>query len=106
MGITGALKVGYMAESLGLDVEVHSTGPAHRHCMAAFRNTNFYEVALVGPKSGSSKPSIYTCGYLMRWKPSARMGSSRSRPELVSVSPMTGTSSGRPRPTSPRLNER
>ena len=63
MGITGALKVGYMAESLGLDVEVHSTGPAHRHCMAAFRNTNFYEVALVGPKSGSSKPSIYTCGY-------------------------------------------
>jgi L-alanine-DL-glutamate epimerase-like enolase superfamily enzyme len=63
MGITGALKIGTMAEALGLDVEVHSAGPAHRHCVAAFRNTNFYELALVGPKSGSSKPSVYTCGY-------------------------------------------
>jgi L-alanine-DL-glutamate epimerase-like enolase superfamily enzyme len=63
MGITGALKVGHMAESLGLDVEVHSTGPAHRHCVAAFRNTNFYELALVGPKSGTSKPAVYTDGY-------------------------------------------
>ena len=35
MGITGALKVGHMAESLGLDVEVHASGPAHRHCVAA-----------------------------------------------------------------------
>ena len=63
MGITGALKVGFMAEALGLDVEVHSAGPAQRHCVAAFRNTNFYELALVGPKSGASKPSVYTCGY-------------------------------------------
>lgn len=63
MGITGALKVGYMAEALGLDVEVHSSGPAQRHCVAAFRNTNFYELCLVGPKSGSSKPKVYTCGY-------------------------------------------
>ncbi|MBY3163900.1 mandelate racemase [Rhizobium laguerreae] len=63
MGITGALKVGAMAESLGLDVEVHSSGPAHRHCVAAFRNTNFYELALVGPKCGSSKPPVYTCGF-------------------------------------------
>jgi len=63
MGITGALKVGHMAESLGLDVEVHSTGPAHRHCVAAFRNTNFYELALCGPKSGTSKPAVYTSDY-------------------------------------------
>ncbi len=63
MGITGALKVGFMAEALGLDVEVHSAGPAQRHCAAAFRNTNFYELGLVGPKSGSSKPKVYTCGY-------------------------------------------
>lgn len=66
MGITGALKVAHMAESLGLDVEVHAAGPAHRHCVAAFRNTNFYELALVGPKSGASKPSVYTCGYADR----------------------------------------
>jgi len=63
MGITGALKVGHMAEALGLDVEVHSTGPAHRHCVAAFRNTNFYELALCGPKSGTSKPACYTSDY-------------------------------------------
>lgn len=63
MGITGALKVGHMAEALGLDAEVHGAGPAHRHCVAAFRNTNFYELALVGPKCGASKPQVYTCGY-------------------------------------------
>jgi L-alanine-DL-glutamate epimerase-like enolase superfamily enzyme len=63
MGITGALKVGYMAESLGLDVEVHASGPAHRHCVAAFRNTKYYELALVGPKCASSPPRVYTCGY-------------------------------------------
>lgn len=63
MGITGALKVGHMAESLGLDVEVHSSGPAHRHCVAAFRNTNFYELGLVGPKCEASKPKVYACGY-------------------------------------------
>lgn len=63
MGITGALKVGFMAEALGLDVEVHSCGPAHRHCVAAFRNTNYYELALVGPKCGASPPKVYTNGY-------------------------------------------
>jgi L-alanine-DL-glutamate epimerase-like enolase superfamily enzyme len=63
MGITGAMKVAHMAEALGLDAEVHSAGPAQRHCVAALRNTNFYELALVGPKSGTSKPSVYTCGY-------------------------------------------
>ncbi len=63
MGITGTLKVGFMAESLGLDVEVHSSGPAHRHCVAAFRNTNFYELALVGPKCAASKPPVYTSDY-------------------------------------------
>jgi L-alanine-DL-glutamate epimerase-like enolase superfamily enzyme len=63
MGITGALKVGYMAEALGLDVEVHSCGPAHRHCVAAFRNTNYYELALVGPKCGASPPKVYASDY-------------------------------------------
>ena len=63
MGITGALKIGFLAEALGRDVEVHSAGPAQRHCVAAFRNTNFYELGLVGPKCGASKPSVYTCGY-------------------------------------------
>ncbi len=62
-GITGALKVAHMAEALGLDVEVHSGGPAHRHCVAAFRNTTYYELGLVGPKSDSAKAPIYIGNY-------------------------------------------
>jgi hypothetical protein len=31
--------------------------------MAAIRNTNFYEVALVGPKCNNAMPPVYTCGY-------------------------------------------
>lgn len=63
MGITGAMKVAHLAESFGLDCEMHGAGPAHRHCMSALRNTNFYELALCAPKIGNPKPPIYTCGY-------------------------------------------
>ncbi|UCH49336.1 MAG: mandelate racemase [Betaproteobacteria bacterium] len=63
LGITGTMKIAHLAESFGLDVEIHASGPAHRHCMAAIRNTNFYEVALVGPKCNNAMPPVYTCGY-------------------------------------------
>ncbi len=63
LGITGTMKIAHLAESFGLDVEIHASGPAHRHCMAAIRNTNFYEVALVGPKLNNAMPPVYTCGY-------------------------------------------
>jgi L-alanine-DL-glutamate epimerase-like enolase superfamily enzyme len=63
MGITGVMKVAHLAESFGLDCEMHGAGPAHRHCMSALRNTNFYELALCAPKIGNPKPPIYTCGY-------------------------------------------
>ena len=48
-GITGAMKVAHAAEGFGLDVEFHGGGLAHRHCIAAIRNTNFYELGLIGP---------------------------------------------------------
>ena len=48
-GITGVMKIAHAAEGLGLDVELHGPGPAHRQCMAAIRNTNFYELGLVAP---------------------------------------------------------
>jgi L-alanine-DL-glutamate epimerase-like enolase superfamily enzyme len=48
-GITGAMKIARVAEGFGLDVEFHAPGPAHRHCIAATRNTNYYEMALVHP---------------------------------------------------------
>jgi len=63
LGITGTIKIAHLAESFGLDVEVHASGPAHRHCMAAIRNSNFYEVALVGPRCANAMPPVYKCGY-------------------------------------------
>jgi L-alanine-DL-glutamate epimerase-like enolase superfamily enzyme len=63
MGITGALKIAHLAEALGLDCEIHASGPAHRHLMAAMRNTNYYEVALVGPDCPNLIPPVYRCGY-------------------------------------------
>ena len=48
-GITGAMKIARVAEGFGLDVEYHAPCPARRHCMAATRNTNYYEMALVHP---------------------------------------------------------
>lgn len=63
MGITGCMKIAHLAEALGLDCEVHASGPAHRHCMNAMRNTNYYEVALVGPDCPNAMPPVYACGY-------------------------------------------
>ena len=63
LGITGAMKIAHLAEAFGIDVEVHACGPAHRHCIAAIRNTNYYELALVGPDTPNAVPPVYTCGY-------------------------------------------
>jgi L-alanine-DL-glutamate epimerase-like enolase superfamily enzyme len=63
MGITGVMKIAHLAEAHGLDVELHGAGPAHRQCMAAIRNTNFYELALCAPGIGNPKPPVYGCGY-------------------------------------------
>ena len=62
-GITGLMKIAHAAEGFGLDVEIHAPGPHHRHCMAAVRNTNYYELGLVHPKLKATKPPIYACGY-------------------------------------------
>lgn len=63
LGITGTLKIAHLAEALGIDVELHACGPAHRQVMAALRNTSFYELALVGPKARNPLPPVYACGY-------------------------------------------
>ena len=57
-GITGAMKVAHAAEGFGLDVEFHGGGLAHRHCIAAIRNTNYYELGLVHPLIKKNKPPI------------------------------------------------
>ena len=63
MGITGAMKISHLGEAFGIDVEVHACGPAHRHVMAATRNSNYYEVALVGPDCPNTMAPVYKCGY-------------------------------------------
>ena len=57
-GITGAMKVAHAAEGFGIDVEFHGGGLAHRHCIAAVRNTNYYELGLLNPKIRQTKAPI------------------------------------------------
>jgi L-alanine-DL-glutamate epimerase-like enolase superfamily enzyme len=62
-GITGAMKVAHAAEGFGIDVEFHAPGPAQRHCIAATRNTNYYEMALVHPDMQNTQPPVYEGEY-------------------------------------------
>ena len=62
-GITGAMKIAHAAEGLGADVEIHSPGPAQRQCMAAIRNANYYEMALVHPDCDNTAPPVYEGDY-------------------------------------------
>lgn len=63
-GISGCMKIAHLAEAFGMDAEVHGSGPAHRHVMAALRNTNFYELGLSLPTGTNiHAPPIYACGY-------------------------------------------
>ncbi len=63
MGITGVMKIAHLAEALGLDVQLHACGPAQRAAMSAIRNTQLYELALIGPGMPNLIPPVYTCGY-------------------------------------------
>lgn len=67
-GITGTMKAARAAEGLGVDIEYHLAGPAQRHCMAATRNSNFYELGLIHPgsKTPHSEPPVYEGGYTDR----------------------------------------
>jgi L-alanine-DL-glutamate epimerase-like enolase superfamily enzyme len=57
-GITGVMKIATMAEACGLDVELHGGGLVHRQCMAAIRNTNYYELA-AHPKLSTGGLPVY-----------------------------------------------
>ena len=63
MGITGAMKMVHFCEILGIDVQFHACGPAHRACVSATRNTHMYEMALIGPDMPNVVPPVYACGY-------------------------------------------
>jgi L-alanine-DL-glutamate epimerase-like enolase superfamily enzyme len=59
-GITGVMKLAALAEANGMDVELHGGGLAARHCLAAIRNTHYYELGGVHPKLLRTKAPIYT----------------------------------------------
>jgi L-alanine-DL-glutamate epimerase-like enolase superfamily enzyme len=63
MGITGCMKTAHLAEAFGLDCEIHAAGPAQRHCMAAIRNSNWYELSLVAPGVANPVPPVFGSGY-------------------------------------------
>jgi len=63
-GITGVIKLAHACEALGIDIEFHGPGPAQRQCMAAVRNTNYYEMGLIHPKAPASHcPYLFKGGY-------------------------------------------
>jgi L-alanine-DL-glutamate epimerase-like enolase superfamily enzyme len=62
-GITGTMKIAHAAEGLGVDIEYHGCGPAQRHCMAATRNSNYYEVVWVHPQVPDTSHPIYKGDY-------------------------------------------
>ena len=63
MGITGVMKIAHFCEALGLDLQLHAVGPAHRICLSAMRNSLMYEMALIGPDMPNIVAPVYTCGY-------------------------------------------
>ena len=63
MGITGVMKMAHFAEAIGLDIELHASGPAQRACLSAIRNTNFYELSMVGPGRGLFAGGYHACDY-------------------------------------------
>jgi len=63
-GITGVIKLAHACEALGIDIEFHGPGPAQRQCMAAIRNTNYYEMGLLHPKADPSHDEhLFLDGY-------------------------------------------
>jgi len=47
-----------------MDLEYNAPGPAQRHCLAATRNANYYELGLVHPDwTNVHYPPVYESGY-------------------------------------------
>jgi L-alanine-DL-glutamate epimerase-like enolase superfamily enzyme len=65
-GITGTMKLAHFCDAIGMEVQLHTAGPMHRHCMAAIINTHFYELGLVRPPHdawNAFQPPIYADDY-------------------------------------------
>jgi L-alanine-DL-glutamate epimerase-like enolase superfamily enzyme len=64
-GITGTMKLAQFCAAIGMEVQLHTAGPIHRHCMSAIVNTHFYELGLVRPEGAWNglQPPIYADDY-------------------------------------------
>lgn len=62
-GVTGVMKIAHAAEGFGLDVELHGPGPVRRQLMAAMRNSNYYEMGLLHPRTSFFPQPVYKDGY-------------------------------------------
>ena len=64
-GITGTIKLAHFCDAIGMEVQLHTAGPMHRHCMSAILNTHFYELGLVNPDRAWNglQPPIYADDY-------------------------------------------
>jgi L-alanine-DL-glutamate epimerase-like enolase superfamily enzyme len=58
-GLTGSLKLAHAAESVGVDIEPHRSGPGELQFLAAVKNANYYELVWVHPLMRDSEPPIY-----------------------------------------------
>ena len=58
-GLTGSLKLAHAAESVGIDIEPHRSGPGELQFLAAVKNANYYELVWVHPLMRDSEPPIY-----------------------------------------------
>ena len=63
-GITATMKLAHAAEAMGVDIEVHVGGPETRQCIAAIRNTNYYEWGLLHPKIKRGTNPLYKEAYV------------------------------------------
>ena len=59
------MKLAHFCDAIGMEVQLHTAGPMHRHCMAAIPNTHFYELGLVNPDRAwnALQPPIYADDY-------------------------------------------
>lgn len=58
-GITGSLKLAHAAETVGIDIEPHRSGPAELQFLGAVKNANYYEVVWVHPNVYNTEPPVY-----------------------------------------------
>ena len=63
MGITGTMRIAHLRKPSGWMSSCTVAARPIASAMSAIRNTNFYELALVGPKIANPVPPIYRCGY-------------------------------------------